>query len=314
MPTKIRRPAKRRDAAESVFVSRQLEEVRTKVYEQRLPQFKARTLIPVNNTEDPGLEVIRYRTYDQVGVAKFIASYSDDLPRVDISGREFTAQVKTFGDAYGYNRDEINKARREGVDLEQRKANAARRAAEQLIDQVARIGDADLGLLGLLNQPNALVMTIPNGASASPLWSSKTAAEMLKDLVALSSNSYRNTNQVETANTILLPFSSLELIGSTFVPNTTETVLSVFEKINRASETPITRIASWADLETAGAGGTRRAVAYRNDPDALELRIPEEFNQLEPEKRNLEWVVDCTARIGGVLAFYPMTITYADGI
>jgi hypothetical protein len=315
MAVKLRKNRRtRRDASESAFLQTQLEEIRAKVYEQRLPQFKARTLIPVNNNEDPGLEIIKYRTFDQVGSAKIISAYADDLPRADVYFTEATASVRSLGSSYGYNLQEVRASARSGQDLETRKANAARRAIEQEVERIAKLGDADNGLLGLLNQPNALIMTIPNGAGGSPLWANKTADEILTDLSNLANNSYNNTNQVEAANTILLPFSSYSLISRMRLVNTNTTVLQFFRQINSEADVQIARLTSWQDLETAGAGGTRRAVAYRNDPDALELRIPQEFEQLPEEKRNLEYVVDCHARMGGVLAFYPLTITYADGM
>ena len=49
----------RQDGAESMFIERQLESVRAKVYEVLYATLQARMLIPVDNSDDPGAESIR---------------------------------------------------------------------------------------------------------------------------------------------------------------------------------------------------------------------------------------------------------------
>lgn len=313
MPLALRKKNRRRnnlDAAETVYFTNQLAMIRPKTYDVKMPEFKARTFVPVNTNIPNGVEVLKYRQYDQVGSAKIIASYADDLPRVDVFGKEFAQQIRSIGDAYGYNLQEIRAAAQGGFDLEQRKANTARRAIEQTIDQIARTGDADHGLLGLLNQPNANVYTVPNGAGGSPAWALKTVDEILADLFGIQQYQVNLTKEVEIPNTILLPLDSFALLNRTRITNTTTTVLQFF----LANSPYVKNIETWAELDTAGSGGTKRMVCYRRDPDVLELPIPQDFEQLEPEKRNLEWVTDCHARVGGVIVFYPMAITYGDGI
>ena len=75
------------DADGAVFFQRQLEHIKARSYDVRYAELKARTLFPVSNEGGPGVTTITYRTYDQVGAAKIINAYADDLPRADVAGK-----------------------------------------------------------------------------------------------------------------------------------------------------------------------------------------------------------------------------------
>jgi hypothetical protein len=53
---------------------------------------------------------------------------------------------------------------------------------------------------------------------------------------------------------------------------------------------------------------------YRKDPDALVLIVPQEFEQFPPEQRGMEFITACHLRTGGVVSFYPLSISYGDTI
>lgn len=298
------------DASESVYFSQQLSQVKAQTYDIRYPNLKGRTFVPADNQVDPGAQTIVYHQYDQVGMAKIIASYADDLPRVDVRGKEFVAKVKSIGDAYGYSVQEIRAGARGAFPLQQRKAGVARRAIEEKIDSIIAVGDSANGLLGLVNQPNALLFTVPNGAGASPTWALKTSDEILADLTNVAAYVVTQTKEVEVPDTIILPTTSYGLLTNrTIGYGSNTTIMQQF----LATNPYIRNIESWAKLAGAGVGGTNRLVCYRRDPDALQVAIPVEFEQFDPQARGLEYVVPCHARCGGVLLYYPMSMAYADG-
>lgn len=298
------------DASESAFFAEQLTQIRTRIQEIKYAQLKARTLIPVDATMGPGVEVMKYRQLDQVGAAKIISSYADDAPRADIKGKDFLAEIRSLASSYGYNIQEIRAASLAGMDLVDRKARAARRAIDQEIERIAKLGDSANNLLGLLNQPNALSFTIVNGAAVSPLWSSKTTQEILDDLFGFEDYMVTQTLEVEQPDTLLLPLESRSLLNRRFITGTQISALKYF----RENAQYIKEIGTWRDLSTAGAGATRRMISYRRDPEVLGLLLPQDFEQLEPQARNFEWLTNCHARCGGVVAYLPNAISYADGI
>lgn len=299
------------DAVESIFASRELEEIRSKTYEVKYVNLIARNLIPVDSTIDPGVAVVIYRIYDMVGTAKIIADYADDLPRADVVVTEATVKPKNLGDSYGYSYQEMREASYAKVPLDAKKAAAARRAIEQAIDKIAALGDAATGLLGLLNQPNTNLYTVPNGVSGFPDWARKTPDEIIKDINGILNGIVSLTKGVETPNRLLLPIEQYTFITSTPRSSTSDTTIAEYVMKNNPY---LEEIIPWNRLDGAGASGTDRMVAYRNDPDALQLIIPEEFRQLPPQERNLETIVNCIARIGGVIVYYPLSISYGDGI
>lgn len=301
------------DAGESAFFARQLEEIRGRSYDLKLIELKARMLIPVDNSVPPGADAVTYRQYTAGGVAKLVASYSDDFPRADIFGKEFTVHPKSLGSSYGYNVQEIRAAQMTGLPLEQRRANAARRAIEEKIDKMGQVGDADTDCLGLLNQPTTTTFTVPNGANNATAWTTKTPSEILSDMNGIANAIVSNTKEVEHPDTLLLPIDQYLLVS--ILPFSAQnasnvTVLEMFLKNNPW----VSEVEPWYALKGAGAGATDRMVCYKRDPDHLMLVIPQEFEQFPPQVKGMEFVVPCHARCAGIQVPYPLSIAYGDGI
>jgi hypothetical protein len=174
MAKRLDSPFNRLDNSESIFLLRQVEFIQTKTYDVKFPLLFSRKFIPVNNQIDRAAATYTYAQYTQVGMAKLLASYADDLPRSDVFVKEFSSSVKGVGASYGYSIIEIRQAMRAQVALDQKKANAARRSVETLIDRILAFGDTAAGLKGMINQANALSFTVPNGQGGSTLWVDKT--------------------------------------------------------------------------------------------------------------------------------------------
>jgi hypothetical protein len=301
------------DASESAFLSTQFEQLRNRVFEIEYPEFKGRRLIPVDAETDPAATVITSTIMDRVGAFKLISNYADDLPRSDLFGRKVQTEVRSAGGSYGWNLMEVRIGRRNGTDLPAQKQISARQAWEKLVDDLAALGDTDVGLYGLLNQPNAQLYVVPDGAGvgADSTWETKTFDEMLDDLFGMEDQSISVTKGIESPDTLLLPNAKLNILKRTRSGvGDNASVLQTFLD----SSASIKNIESWERCVAAGSGGTDRMVAYRRDPTRLQLIIPQEFEMLPPQERNLEFVVPCHGRVGGVVAYRPLGIIYGDGI
>jgi hypothetical protein len=301
----------RLDANETIFFQRELESIKAKTYDVKYPELKCRRLIPVSFEAGPGAESIVYQQYDQVGMAKIISAYGNDLPRADITGKEYTAKIKSLGCAYGYNIQEIRSAAMAGKPLQSRKANAAKRAILQKENSIAYFGDSATGLVGFLNNPNVTQTVVPNGVGASPLWSNKTPDEILLDLNGAANFIVESTNGVEIPDTLLLPLEQYNYIKST--PRSSQsdkTILQYFLENNGYIKT-----VEWVnELKGVGVNGVDVMVCYRRDPDVLTLEIPQDFEQFAEQEQGLEYIVPCHQRIGGVLIYYPMAVNIVSGI
>lgn len=300
------------DAVQAVFFARELEEIDGQMYDVKYAKLEAFELVPVRGGS-PGMETYTYRQFDGRGVAVMTSNYAGPSPRADVDGQEFTSKVRSIRDSYGYNVQEIRAATEAKRPLEQMRAVAARRAINEKINRTALLGDAAHGIVGLFNQSNTQIYTVPQNAGAtSTTWPNKTGQEILNDLYGIVDQVPTNTNEVEKITRLLIPYTRLRYISQLRAyanSASDETVLKVFQT-NR----PGVEVRGALFLDTAGAGGTMRAVGYAPDPVNLELLVPIPFESFPPQMSGLEWVVENHARMGGVIVRYPLTMIYADGI
>lgn len=300
------------DANDTVFATRELTNVITKTYETKFAQLKARQLFPVSNEDGEWAESIMWYLYTPVGVAKFIDNYASDLPRADVKAAPNLTPIRECGAAYGFNVGEIRAAAKTGKSLDQMRGNAAKRTHEQLLNDVAYNGDNVRGLPGLLNNPNVTRAAVPaDGTGSATTFASKTADQIIRDMNAVVNNIVSLTKEAEIPDTLLLPTNQFNYVSST--PRNTvngDSILTIFLKNQQYVKT----VMSVPQLAGAGTSGQDIMVAYRRDPDALSLRVPMEFKQYPPEARNLEFLINTTMRIGGLIVFYPLSISIAEGI
>lgn len=297
----------RLDARETAILTRQLEYVKSRTYDVKYPAMAARRFIPVSTETPNGADSITYSQWDQYGMAKVVANAADDLPLVDVVAQEFTSPVKSLGDAYTYSIQDLRRVAQSGQPLDAMRAQAARRAIESAIDEIAAFGLPEARLPGLLNHAN-----IPIVAPDTGTWATATAEEILADLNKLVNSIVTSTKNVHQPDTLLLDTASFALLAS--MPTGADlqrTVLRVFLETNPY----IRNVDQWHKLDTADAAGTGpRIVAYQRSPEVMELEIPQEFEQFPPQARNLAFVIPCHARIGGTVVRYPLAIAFMDGV
>ncbi len=117
------------DAGESIFFARELEHIKSQEVEVEYPDLKARKLIPVSFEADPADETITYYMFDKVGMAKIIRDYSQDLPRVDVTGQKFSGEVRSLGASFGFSIQEIRAEARPESNIAARPAGTCSPAA-----------------------------------------------------------------------------------------------------------------------------------------------------------------------------------------
>jgi hypothetical protein len=309
------------DANESIFFARELEYVKGQTYDIQYPELKMTRLIPVSGEAGPAAETITFESYGMTGVAKVISNYATDLPRVDVYGTEDTVKVKSIGDAYGYNLQEIRASAKTGKNLPTRKAAAARKAIDKKVDDIALLSRAtdgvNGGLTGLLYNANVTKVTVTTGVGGYT-WALKTAAEILHDLNEVVQDMIDLTGGVEVPDTILLPPVQWGLISTTNMGTGTDTTIKEYFLKNRPEIKNIEWLAGLHNVNpvpsTGVASNVDVMVAYRRDPSKLTLEIPQPFEQLDPQLQGMEYVVPCHARVAGVITYYPLSITVVEGI
>ena len=318
------------DAHESLFFSRQLEHIKATVYEKKYPELKALRLIPVTTETPAGALYVTWRLYDSVGVAKLIANYADDLPRVDVYGKEFHSTIHEIGVAYGYSIKDIKAAQYAGMPLESKKANAARMAIEQTMERLAWFGDTPANVPGFFYNPNVNHILAADAvvSGTDTRWCTalgvptKTQDEILQDMNAAVNQVWTSTKGIHQANTMLLPLDKYAQINSRARSATSDITILQFFKRNHPEITTIEPVNQCNDLVGEGhaavIGGAVDSssimVVYKRDPDIVELEIPEMFHQLPAEPRNLTFIIDCLASFGGAIWREPLACSITEGI
>lgn len=307
----------RLDANETVILEQTLEQMRSRVVEIKRPELKARRLIPVTSEMDPGAESWAYSVWDRVGMAKIIANYSDDIPKVAVFAKKYSFTQETISLGYDWSWLDMLRTAKSGVPLKSRKATAVREGFEQKIEEIGAIGIPETGVKGLLNNVN-----VPQIAAAAPVatgstaWNGgkKTPEEILSDLMAMEDAIDVSTKGVHQADTLLLPKTRLRYIART--PMSTaggadrrDTILKMFLEQSES----IRNVDHWRYCDTVNAGGPR-ACMYRRDPTHVHLEIPLEQQEQPPQAKNLAMEIISVGRIAGVAFEYPLSAVYMNGI
>jgi hypothetical protein len=308
--------AKRFDANETIFLERELTQLRAKMFEVQFPMPIARTLAPKATDIAPSATTYSYKVYEPIGSAKFINYKSNDIPRVDTVVKEVLGKVVPIGAAYGWDLNELREAARMGTALPEVKARAARDFIERGIDTVLAFGSLpdsngvlpDVGLNGLVNNSLVTALTVLSGGYyfGGTALDPEVIMAQLNALIAEVGNTSDNTWRV---NTLLLPTRHYTYLQQTpFSSLTGESILTVFQRNNPQ----LTMIQPWYKLNTAGVAGAPRAIAYQRDPMVLEAIIPQEFEVMPPEVQGFEFLHNCHARCGGVKIYQPLAVRYLD--
>ena len=112
-------------------------------------------------------------------------------------------------------------------------------------------------------------------------------------------------------DTLLLPLEHFHLAATTKLATPSDkTALMYFLETS-----PYVKSVEWLEeLNGAGSGSTDVIMAYKRDPRKLTLEVPQDFEQLPPQERGLEFVVPCHQRCGGVIVYKPLSIAKGEGI
>jgi hypothetical protein len=285
-----------------MWLARQLDVIKAKTYDRLFPAMNANRLVPDDTSVPEWAETITIRMFDPVGMAKVVANYADDLPRVDIRGADKTVTVKTIGDSYGYNVNELRASRATGVGLDQRKADMARRAIELKINSIKLNGDSMYGLFGLFNNPNVPEVVLPNTGD----WTVLTGAQIYSNLVAIYSAYVLQNNGIHVPNYLSLAPKAYVAASSNFVTGPGGLPISAMALF--VANFPGITVENIWELQGAGPSGKDWALMVERSPDNYVHEYVMAFTQLPPEARNLEIITDCLARSAGVQVYYPLAL------
>lgn len=293
------------DANETAFTTQQLEFVEEQTYDILYSKLKSAEFVPYDSSLPDWAETWAYEEWDERGMAIIISNYADNLPLVDVLVKKYPQPVFDIGDAYQWTIRDLKVSAQLKRPLDAMRGVAARNAIERKIDVLVAVGDASMNTKGLINNPSVPVATLPNGD-----WANATNDEILEDLFYVEQAVIQQSDENHEPDTLLLTPEAFSIISTRRLEAGNDLTIKKFFLANCES---IKTIARWKKLVGAGAGSTDRLICYQKSPLILKFVIPNPFEQLEPEKRNMVYLVNCIARVGGVCWYRPLGGTYADG-
>ena len=285
-----------------LFLARELETILQRAFEVEYADIKYSTVIPVSSEVGNGADSFTYRVFDKQGSMKVIGDKAQDLPRADVLRKEVTHPVRSLGASFAYTVQETRAAAMvPGMNLEQRRANAVRRAYEEKVQEIAYFGDAPSGMKGFFNNNQVDKLVPDHWFDTSDI----TTDEMLQLLNEPATRIVENSNMKEMPNTMLVPYNVYRVISTT--PRSTTSDTTVMEFFLRTNPM-ITAIEPINELEASKSGGALskdRVICYDRSPDKLQLHVPQPLEFFPPVRQELEFTVASHARIGGLALYYP---------
>lgn len=302
------------------FLIRQASMIEPTVYAIRYQDIQYPQLIPVDTSAPEWIQSVTYFSMDSVGQAQWFSGLAHDVPKVELTREKFETTVSMAAIGYGYTLEELGTAQLLGMNLQPEKAMAARRVAEEKIDQVGFVGDTPKGFTGLVNASTPTATTAPaDGTGSARTFASKTPDQVLRDINGQLTGIYSGTRGVEMADTLLLPYDVLLDLSTRRIDTVNQTtILEWVERNNiytRTTGQPLTIRGMFGYLDTAGSGSTRRMVAYRRSPEVLKLHLPMPFRFLPAWQTGpIKFDVPGIFRMGGVDIKRPQSVRYLDAI
>jgi len=286
-----------------IFAKRQLESVRERVFEMDLEPLTGYEYFPQRDVADPSSEFYVIQQYDRIGYSRWQNEIADgqSAPRADIIVDEDQFPLHSHLVTYGYNRDEMLRSQRTGMDLETKRASAAMRAIRQRNNHVMFYGDESVGVFGAINYPGTPRVYFDNAIVSST--NAGTITDEITALVDTPNEVTKNTSEVDVVG---FPTRIYNHIRKRNASNSTDTTIlqyifgedGIYEGEIDAVKMP--------ELEGAGPNGEDVIFAFRNDTQTWGHTLARPFNQGPANRVHWTWEVACESKTGGVSADFPL--------
>lgn len=285
------------------FVISQRTHIETEVLKKPYPEITYMNRIPIDTSANEYASSVTHFAQDAVGKAKFVNGKGDDIPLVNLNRQKFEQGVNMAGIGYSFSLEEIGAAQTLGQSLSADGADAARQGYEQLVDDVAFIGDADLGVEGLYN------MTGIASSAAAKTFVASTPQEILTAINDVITGIMTSSKGIELADSVGLPLVQWGDIASRQIaPESTMTILEFVQRSN------VYTARTGQPLNIFGDHRLDKMIVYRRDPQVLKMHMPMPLRFIPPQAVNLEVKVLGMFRFAPVNIRRPGAVRYVTGV
>lgn len=300
------------------FLVAQTTYIEPQVVRIKYPELFYKEIIPVDTAANEWAKSITFFSIGQVGSADWFNHMGRDVPIADIERQKHEAAIEMAAVGYRYTLEELGQAQMlPNTNLSIERAASARRAYEQFVHNATMYGDTRKNWKGITNH------TLPAVINTTQTWAywvsqgSASLVNILQDVNNVLTNIWQSSLTVEMADTLLLPLSAMTLLASTQLPNTQITLLDFIKRNNlytMQTGKPLD-IRAVRGLDTAGASGNGRVIAYTKSPDVVKVHIPMTHRFLSVWQTGpLLFDIPGIFRMAGVEIRRPGAFRYLDGV
>lgn len=297
------------DPRSAVFFEQQLRHIRQEVVLDQQVPLSGFKVIPQNTNIASHATQYEHRMYEPLGVARFISDYADDLPLVDIATRSEVFNLRTFGCAYQFSLEEIEaSAATPGLELEKKRAMAARLVTEQKFNRIMFWGDPDTRLFGLLNYPYIPRRLLDVKFS----YETSDPHDILNELNELVNSIFDLTETTGYPDYMGMPPAAYTHIASRALREGSDTTILQHFMMNNPFFKDGGTVEPLQELKGAGPDGEDLIFVGRRDENLFSHALARPFTQLAPEARNLAIITNCHAKSGGVACDRPLELVIGE--
>lgn len=307
------------------FVVNQAYAINSQVYAMKFPDLDFGRLVYVDTSAPEWTPGIITFLSSSVGKAEWFSGGAKDIAKADVTMDKSQVSIQMASVGYSYDIEEVGQAQLLGIGLAPLKAEAARRAYTEFMWNIALTGDTTKNLTGLANQSGVTTGNAPaDGTGSVTTWfdtggnATKTPTQIIRDINSVLTGVFTGSLTAEMADTLLLPYSTISFLGATPMSSTnSETLLSFILRTNIYTQMTGQQLTvrGVLGLDTAGAGSTKRMVAYANRQDVVKLHLPMPHRFLPAATaNNVQFDIPGIFRTGGVEVLRPGAFRYLDGI
>lgn len=259
-------------------------------------------LFPVSTEVPAEDDIYKYQQVVTRGKAELVTHMSNDLPSVSASGVEVLSGIATFGSSYSYSIDQVAKSVKLGYSLDGLKSSAAQRAIAESFEATFLNGLTSPAVNGFLSAASGVPVVASPHANT---WDgAATSDEIISDVVALILSTHNTTRNSLTADTILCGTKEYGILKTKYQSSTykDDTIKTFLERTMGIA------IEHWAELDGSG-----KVIAYKKDPEAIRAVVPLAFEQLAPEIKTFNFVINCRGKCGGLMIVHPKACAVMNG-
>ena len=297
----------RYDAGQSAIMEKALTATLSRVQETIYSEAIAQNVVPMAAPEGTGLVGIEYYTSDVTGEMALIGPSSDDLPSVNEHLTKSSLPVGNYGGSFSYDLIEFERALRQGIGFDQRRAMGARKIAERKIDSlIFSEGETNKpGIKGFFGH------TLNGTSGLTGGWGSATETQILDDLKLIWQEAYNGTLGEIEPDTCVLPASLYGLLKSTFRANTDTTLLKLFSDELGVQFFRSARLNSVTSA-TNSISAAPVALMYKRDMEVMEMHMPRPFQLRPGQWQGLKYTTNFLLDFSGLAIYLPSSVAFGD--